>query len=89
MQIFKLAKERYFIQLGELIKNSELEAKVEVERRGTGAVISIEGDYEAHYEEHQGFPHSEGNMPHEREGFAGVDFWINVHKSSSRQFGHI
>ena len=66
MQIFKLAKERYFIQLGELIKNSELEAKVEVERRGTGAVISIEGDYDAHYEEHQGFPHPETNMPHEQ-----------------------
>ena len=72
LEKFKFAKERYFAQLGEVIKSSELEAKVKVERRGSGAVISIEGDHDIHYEEHQGSSHPEGNIPHEREGFTGT-----------------
>ena len=74
LETYKFAKDRYFVQLGELIKNSQLESKVNIERRGSGAVISIEGDHEAHYEEHQGSSHPEGNIPNEREGFAGTLF---------------
>ena len=73
-QLEKFAKDRYFAQLGELIKSSELEAKVKVERRGSVAVISIEGDHDIHYEEHQGSSHPEGNIPHEQDGFEGRPF---------------
>ena len=82
MQKFKVAKDRYFAQLGELINNSELEQRVKVEKRGNGAVISIEEDRDRvhggstqHEEEDEGgAPEEDPFITHEREGFSGTLF---------------
>ena len=78
LQKFKVAKDRYFAQLGELIKKSELEPRVKVEKRGTGAVISIEEDRDhvhgsTQHEEDEGTP-EDPFITHEREGFSGTLF---------------
>ena len=79
MQKFKVAKDRYFAQLGELIKNSELEPRVKVEKRGNGAVISIEEDRDrvhgsTQHEDDEGAPEEDPFITHEREGFSGTLF---------------
>ena len=73
-QTFKAAKERYFDQLGELIKSSGVDNKVKVEKRGSGAVIWIEDDHvhgSKHSEEDED-THEDSFITHERDVFSGT-----------------
>ena len=73
-QTFKAAKERYFDQLGELIKSSGVDNKVKVEKRGSGAVIWIEDDrvHGSKHSEEDEDTHEDSFITHEREVFSGT-----------------